>query len=90
MLTDEEKKNAGDLGYGELYRRIVAGMMTLREKGLPIFDLGDILKDEKGTLYADHIHFIRDPKTGESQGYRIMAARMAEKIAETWSLQKKQ
>jgi hypothetical protein len=88
-LTDEEKKNAGDLGYGELYRRIVTGMMTLKEKGLPIYDLGDILKDEKGTLYADHIHFIRDPKTGESQGYRIMAARMAEKIAETWGLQKK-
>jgi hypothetical protein len=89
-LTEEEKKNAGDLSYGELYRRIITGMMTLREKGLPIFDLGDILKDEKGTLYADHIHFIRDPQTGESQGYRIMAARMAEKMADTWGLQKKQ
>jgi len=89
VLTEEEKKDAGDLSYGELYRRIIAGMMTLKEKGLPIFDLGDILKDEKERLYADHIHFMRDPKTGESQGYRIMAARMAEKMADTWGLQKK-
>jgi hypothetical protein len=89
-LTEEEKKDAGDLSYGELYRRIVAGMMTLKDKGLPIFDLGDILANDKERLYADHIHFIRDPKTGESQGYRIMAARMAEKIAETWGLHKKQ
>ncbi len=89
VLTEEEKKDAGDLSYGELYRRIVTGMMTLKDKGLPIYDLGDILKDEKERLYADHIHFMRDPKTGESQGYRLMASRMAEKIADTWGLQKK-
>ena len=32
MLTEEEKKVAGDLAYGELYRRMVAGMMTLRTR----------------------------------------------------------
>ena len=41
-LTEEEKRVVGDLSYGDLYRRIVAGMMTLRERGLPMYDLGDI------------------------------------------------
>jgi hypothetical protein len=72
-LTEEEKKNAGDLSYGDMYRKIVAGMMTLRDRGLAIYDLGDLLKDEKGTIYADDIHFIRD-KNGDSPGYRLMAA----------------
>ena len=88
VLTEEEKKNAGDLGYGGLYRRIVAGMMTLRGRGLAIYDLGDLLKDEKGTFYADDIHFIRD-KSGESPGYRLMAARVGQLLAETWGLKPK-
>ena len=88
-LTEDEKKVAGDLKYGELYRRIVAGMLTLKDKGLPIYDLGDVVKGHDETLYADHIHFYRKYPTGESDGYRIMAARMAELMAETWGLQKK-
>jgi hypothetical protein len=87
-LTEEEKKTAGDLSYGPMYRKIVAGMMTLRERGLAIYDLGDLLKDEKRTIYADDIHFIRD-KAGDSPGYRLMAARMGQLLAETWSLKPK-
>jgi len=87
-LTPEEKENAGDLGYADMYRRIVAGMLTLRERGLQIYDLGDLLINEKGTIYADHIHFIRD-RDGESRGYRLMATRMGELLAETWGLQRK-
>ncbi len=87
-LTEEEKKNAGDLGYRDIYRRIVAGMLSLRERGLAIYDLGDLLRNETGTIYADHIHFIRAPN-GESPGYRLMAARMGQLIAETWGLQRK-
>ena len=89
ILTEEEKKVAGDLAYGELYRRIVAGMMTLKDKGLPIFDLGDVVQGHSETLYADHIHFYRKLPTGESEGYRIMATSMAQKLAATWGLQKK-
>ena len=55
VLTEQEKQAVGDLSYGPMYRRMVAGMMTLRDRGLPIFDLGDLLKDEKGTFYADAI-----------------------------------
>jgi hypothetical protein len=87
-LTEEEKKNAGDLGYRDMYRKIVDGMMTLRDRGLAIYDLGDLLKDEKATIYADDIHFIRD-KNGDSPGYRLMAARMGQLLAETWGLKPK-
>ena len=52
-LTDAERRVVGDLAYGELYRRMVAGMMTLRERGLPIYDLGDIFKNDTSTIYAD-------------------------------------
>jgi hypothetical protein len=67
---------------------MVAGMMTLRDRGLAIYDLGDLLKDEKGTFYADDIHFIR-VKGAESPGYRLMAARVGQLLAETWGLKPK-
>jgi hypothetical protein len=87
-LTEEEKRVVGDLSYRDLYRKIVAGMMTLRERKLPIFDLGDIFADEKGTIYADHIHFARDA-VNESPGNRLISMRMGQLLAETWGLQRK-
>jgi hypothetical protein len=87
-LTEEEKRVAGDLSYGDLYRQIVAGMMTLRERGLAMYDLGDIFANQKGTIYADHIHYWRDA-AGESPGNRLIAARIAQLLSETWGLQKK-
>jgi hypothetical protein len=88
-LTEEEKRVVGDLSYGELYRRIVTGMMTLREHGLPMYDLGDIFVNEKGSIYADHIHYLRYGREYESRGYRLMAARIGVLLAETWGLQRK-
>jgi len=67
---------------------MVAGMLSLRDRGMAIFDLADVFKDEKGTIYEDHIHFHRDA-AGESRGYRLVAAAMAQKMAETWGLQPK-
>lgn len=88
-LTEDEKRGAANSADPVLYRRIVDGMMTLRQRGLAMFDLGDLLKDEKGTVYADDIHFIRDVKGGESPGYRLMAARMGQSLAEAWGLKRK-
>ena len=88
VLTEEEKRIVGDVSYRDLYRKIVAGMMTLRERKLPIFDLGDVFADEKGTIYSDHIHFARDGMA-ESPGNRLVAARMGQLLAETWALQRK-
>ena len=87
-LTEDEKRNAGDLGYRDLYRRVVAGMMTLRERGLPIYDLGDIFATQTGTIYADHIHYLADSE-GVSVGSRMVAARICELLAETWGLKRK-
>lgn len=83
-LTEQEKINVGDLSYGPLYRRMVAGLMALGGEGLPIFDLGDVVKDEAGTLYRDDIHF--DPESPASRGYTLMAGRMAEQIGQAWGL----
>ncbi len=88
-LTEEEKRVVGDLSYGDLYRRIVTGMMTLRERGLAMFDLGDIFMDEKGSIYADHIHYLRYGRADESHGNRLMAARIGELLSQTWGLQRK-
>ena len=63
-------------------------MMTLRERKLPMFDLGDVFADQKGTIYADHIHFARDAGA-ESLGNRLVAARMSQLLGETWGLQRK-
>ena len=88
-LTEEEKRIIGtDLGDPILYRRIVEGMLTLREAGLAIYDLGDLLKDVPETVYGDYIHFIRDTK-GESPGYRLMATRVANDLAKAWNLREK-
>jgi hypothetical protein len=88
-LTDEEKRAAGaNMTDPVLYRRMVEGMLALRERGLAVFDLGDLLKDHPETVYADDIHFIRDT-TGESKGYRLMATRVADDLAKAWNLKAK-
>lgn len=87
-LTEEEKRVVGDLSYRDLYKKIVSGLMTLRDRGTPIFDLGDIFAKERGPIYADHIHFIRD-SAAESPGNRIIAARMSELLSETWGFRRK-
>ena len=53
--------------------------------GLAIYDLGDIFAKEKGTIYADHIHYWRDDKA-ESPGNRLMATRIAAQLGEAWGL----
>jgi hypothetical protein len=85
-LTEEERKVVGELGYRDEYRRMVAGMLVLRENSLPIHDLGDLLRDEPRSMYADEIHFIQLPD-GESPGYRLMAARIGEILSEVWGLE---
>src|ERR1700730_9086322 len=85
-LTEQEKRLVGDLSYRDIYRRLVAGMMTLSERGLPIYDLGDILKEQKGTIYTDQIHY-RANDEGVSPGNRMVAARIGELLAKTWGLQ---
>ena len=88
VLTEEEKHGTPDMAYGQRYVRIVHDLETLNEGGIAVRSLLDIYANEKGTIYADNIHAYQAPN-GESRGYRIMAARMAEKMAEGWGLQAK-
>jgi len=93
-LTDEERRNAGDLSYVPSYRRIVEGMLTLRDRGMAVFDLGDIYKDETGKIYADDVHCVRanemlGDRRADSRGYTIMAERVADDLAQAWGLKPK-
>jgi hypothetical protein len=87
-LTEDEKRDAGDLSYAPLYRRVVTDMMTLRDKGLAIYDLGNIFENEKGRIYADDAHCLIE-SDGTSRGYSIMAEQIAARLAEAWGLQRK-
>ena len=87
-LTDVEKTNVGDISYAPIYRRMAAGLISLGERGLATFDLGDIFQDEKQAIYADDIHCYRTAD-GASRGYDIMAAAVAKHLAEAWGLKPK-
>ena len=47
-LTEEEKRVVGDLSYGDLYRRMVAGMMTLRRARPSDLRFGQCLREPEG------------------------------------------
>ena len=68
---------------------MVDGVLRQRDRGLAVFDLGDLFVDVKETVYADGFHFQRSP-FGESLGYRLMAKRVAADIASAWGLKRKQ
>jgi hypothetical protein len=88
VLTKDEKRVVGDVSYGTLYRRMVGGMMALRERGLEIYDLGDVFQNRTETIYADQIHYYSDTD-GVSPGNRMVAARLAALLADSWGLQRK-
>jgi hypothetical protein len=88
QLTDDEKAVVGDLGYRPLYERISGDVLDLAKDGTPIFSLLDLFEHTSGTVYADVIHLRQEPD-GTSEGYRMMAERMATTLARTWRLQPK-
>ena len=87
-LTDEEKAVVGDLGYRARYQRIMSDVLGLANDGTPIFSLLDLFDHDTRTLYADVIHLRQGPN-GASEGYRLMAERMATILARTWQLRSK-
>lgn len=87
VLTEEEKRGAGSLDYGPLYRRMTNGLLELAKDGVPIFSLLDVFANERRTMYADHAH-LRIGRDFDSPGYRIMADAMAQRLAESWGLER--
>jgi hypothetical protein len=87
-LTDQERAVVGDLSYRAKYERIAADVLALASEGTPVFSLLDVFQSETRTLYADVIHLRQEPD-GTSEGYRLIAERMAKQLARTWRLQPK-
>jgi hypothetical protein len=81
-LTEEEKAVVGDLGYRARYERMTGDVLALAKEGSPIFSLLDLFDHNTQTLYADVIHLRQEPD-GASEGYRLMAERMASVLART-------
>ena len=87
-LTEEEKAVVGDLSYRARYQRIISDVLSLADDGTPIFSLLDLFEHNGDTLYADVIH-LRQMPDGASEGYRLMAQRMATVLAKAWRLRPK-
>jgi hypothetical protein len=78
----------GDLGYRARYERIAHDVLSLANEGTPIFSLLDVFEHNTKTLYADMVH-LRQAADGTSEGYSLIAERMAGLIARTWQLKAK-
>jgi hypothetical protein len=87
-LTSEETAMVGPLDYRARYQRIVTDVMTLADRGTPVFSLLDVFAQNDQTLYADVVHLRQEPD-GTSEGYRLIAERMAAILGQTWQLQPK-
>lgn len=85
-LTAEERAVVGDLGYRDGYEKMSAQLLGLRASGIRVYSLLNVFAAEASTLYNDPIHLQRTP-TGDSHGYRLMAARMAALLGEAWRLE---
>jgi len=85
-LTAEERAVVGPLDYRAKYERLAGDVLSLAAHGTPVFSLLDVFERNTQTLYADVIH-LRTAADGTSEGYRLMAERMAQILGRTWRLQ---
>jgi len=88
VLTPEERTLAEPLDYAALYQRMTRDLMQLQSDGTPIFSLLDVFNERHDTLYADKVHVHQD-EDGTSEGYRLIAERIARQLGETWQLERK-
>lgn len=89
-LTPAEIEVVGDLGYKDRYLKLVNEMLTLRNEGIPVHSMLHILENVSETIYRDPIHFWENVETGESPGNEILGQKMAEALAKTFDLEKKE
>jgi hypothetical protein len=85
-LTADEIAAAGDLTYGKRYERMAGDVLSLASEGTPVFSLLHLFDQDRRPLYADTIH-LRQGSDGTSDGYELMAQRMATILARTWRLE---
>lgn len=87
-LSVDEQEVVGDLSYGPHYETMTQRFLTLNSKGVAVYSLLDVFKDEKGALYEDAIH-LRRGRDGDSRAYRIMANAMVERMGEAMQWKRK-
>jgi hypothetical protein len=87
-LTAEEKSYENYVP-ADVYKTIIlAPHEELRAEGFPTVSLTQVFKNEKQTIYADHVH-CKYTDEWDNPGYRIMAHAMAEAMAKKWHFQKR-
>lgn len=85
-LTEREKEVVGDLSYRDTYLWMIDQLQPLNREDPYIFSLLDVFEGVTDTIYEDQFHFHRDPVTGESLGYRLVAKRIASILSAHWGL----
>lgn len=88
-LTPDEEDVVGTRRYEEIYERLVMELLVLRDQGVEVVSLLDAFHGVTETIYTDIIHPKIDSATGEGEGYRILAGRMAQELARAWGLRPK-
>lgn len=81
-LTPEEKKLVGDLSYENIYREMANSLLTLKEEGVPIYNLGDIYKNEKSDIYTDAVHV-------NEKGNELMRSAILRHMENEWGIKRR-
>lgn len=87
QLTDREESIPRLINV-RLFKKFRDQALSLNEKGVKVFNLGDVYAGETGEIYADHIHHICEPSNDCRPG-KILAEAIAKDLAQAWFLKSK-
>lgn len=90
-LTDVERTQVihENPSLPENYARMSRELLEMSQSGIPIYSLLDVFKDQRQTIYSDHIHYFKKGDEQISVGNNLIIMRMAEILEKTWKLKKK-
>lgn len=86
-LTEEERMIQAFFPPSLYYDILTAAKKLNREK-INVVDLTNVFHNQKETIYGDHVH-CKWNSMGKNPGYRIMARRITEELANLWKLKVK-
>ena len=89
VLTSDERAAVGPLDYTDKWRHMKSSLLSLNAEGIGVYDLGDVFKNERESLYVDGRPPGWNDRCQESLGYVLMAERMAEVLAQQWHFKQK-
>jgi hypothetical protein len=80
-LTEDEQGVVGDLSYKDHYLVMEERLSSLRNTGVPVVSLTDLYANFDETVYSYAVH-----QKHNSQGYQLMAQRIADILEAEWGL----